>query len=720
LSSRVSPPAGSSSVEAGPFGRFEVADGIAWLWLDERERPVNTLSSRLFGWLDEVLARLEAAPPAHGLVIASSKADGFVAGADLEELRGLADAAAVRRLVTAGHALTGRLAALPFPTVAAIHGPCLGGGLELALACRYRVAADDAATRLGFPEVQLGLIPGLGGTQRLPRLIGVTEALPLILTGRRVSGEQAYRRGLVDAVCHRAQLARVAAGLLLQPPAPGARGRSSTVRTVSDWAARLPAVRRLVFDRARRQVDATTDGHYPAPRMAIEVMERGLALPLAAALAVETEAFAGLVVSPACRALTSIFFLTKSVEARAARLAKRALPVRRVGVVGAGFMGAGVAQGLSARGMAVVLKDRDAAGVAAGMARCASGFERLAERRRLRAVEQAEAMARIHGAVDYRPLAGCELVIEAVFEELAIKQAVLRALEAVARDDQIFASNTSTLPIAQIAAASRRPESVVGMHFFSPVHKMPLVEVIAHPASAPAAVATAVAVARRMGKTPIVVRDGAGFFTSRVLAPYLNEAVWCLLQGATIEEVDRALSHWGWPVGPLALLDEVGLDIAGHSAAVMQAELGERFAAPSVFETLLGSGRAGRKTGRGFYRYRKGGKQPDRRLYRKIGWRAAPVSEQEIAERCWMQMLNETARAIEDGIVSDPGDVDLAVILGFGFPPFRGGLLREADRLGAGYIVERLDTFAEVYGERLRPAPLLVRMAERGERFHPA
>jgi 3-hydroxyacyl-CoA dehydrogenase/enoyl-CoA hydratase/3-hydroxybutyryl-CoA epimerase len=461
--------------------------------------------------------------------------------------------------------------------------------------------------------------------------------------------------------------------------------------------------------------------------VAIDVMGRGFGLPLPQALAIEAEAFAELAVSPACRALTSIFFLKNRVEVDAARWSQEAGPVARVGVVGAGFMGAGVAQVLAARGVPVVLKDRDAAGVAAGMGRCAGAFEALADRHRLRPVELTEAMARIHGAVDYRPLAGCDLVVEAVFEELEIKRAVLRELEAISREDQVFASNTSTLPIAEIAEASRRPDQVVGMHFFSPVHKMPLVEVISHPGSSRRAVATTVATARRMGKTPIVVRDGAGFYTSRVLAPYLNEAVWCLLQGARIEEVDGALTRWGWPVGPLGLLDEVGLDIAAHSAAILRSALGDRFASPPVFEALLGEGRAGRKTGRGFYRYPKAGKgrtkadkKPDRRVYRKVGWKEAPVAEQEIAERCWMQMLNETARTIEDGVIEDPGEIDLAVILGFGFPPFRGGLLREADRLGVGYVVERLETYAEIYGERLRPATLLRDMAAAGESFHRA
>ncbi len=710
----------AEAAAASEYGRLEYADGFAWLWLDEPGRKINTLSGRFLAWFEAVLSTLEAEPPRHGLVILSAKADCFVAGADVDELWRSSDAGEVRRLLRQGHALLRRIELMPFPTVAAIHGACLGGGLELALACDRRVASESEVTRLGLPEVQLGLIPGLGGSQRLPRLIGVARALPLILTGKRLRASKALALGLIDAACHPGQLQEVAAQQAVERAAAGRRaGRTRSLSwRASDLAARLPLTRWWIFARARKRVRTKTQGHYPAPLAAIDVMERGLALPLQEALEVEAEAFSQLAVSRTAKALMSIFFSKTQVETKASRWAKEARPVSRVGVLGAGFMGAGVAQVLSSAKLSVVLKDRDLATVGQGLARCRERFDQMVARRRYRPNEAAEAMARIQATQDYTLLGRCELVIEAVVEELAVKQAVLRQLEAVAREDQIFASNTSTLPIARIAVASQRPEQVVGMHFFSPVHKMPLVEVIAHPGSAASAVATAIEVGRRMGKTVIVVQDGAGFFTSRVLAPFLNEAAWCLVQGGSIEEVDRALTRWGWPVGPLALLDEVGLDIAAHSAEVLQAEMGDRFAAPELFARLLREGRTGRKGKGGFYDYSGANKKADRKVYKLIDWKPAPIAEQEIAERCWMQMLNETARAIEDGVIEDPVDIDLAVVFGFGFPPFRGGLLREADRLGAGYVVDRLDSWAEVYGERLRPAELLRRMADRGERFH--
>jgi len=339
------------------------------------------------------------------------------------------------------------------------------------------------------------------------------------------------------------------------------------------------------------------------------------------------------------------------------------------------------------------------------------------------------ALGRIHPTIAYAAaFHRLPLVIEAVFEDLGVKHAVIRETEQAAAQDLIFASNTSAIPIARLAVASRRPENVVGMHFFSPVAKMPLVEVIRHPATSDLAAATVVEAARIMGKTVIVVNDGPGFFTSRVLGTMLNEASWMLAEGARIEQVDRAMTRWGWPVGPFALLDEVGLDVASHVAETVREALGERLEPPAVFARMIADQRLGRKGRRGFYLYANGGgkkkreekteKKVDETVYRLLGWEPAPISDEEIVERCWMQMLNETARCIEEGIISNPADVDLGVIFGFGFPPFRGGLLREADRVGLDTVVERLDGYASRFGRRLEPAELLRAMARQGETFH--
>jgi 3-hydroxyacyl-CoA dehydrogenase/enoyl-CoA hydratase/3-hydroxybutyryl-CoA epimerase len=712
-------------------GRLEVRGGVAWLVIDEPGKKVNTLSRAVFAWFERCLVKLESEPP-QGVVVVSGKANGFIAGADISELQGLTTRDEVVAMVREGHELTRRFQRLPCPKVAALHGAALGGGLELALCCDYRVATDDAKTRLGLPEVQLGLVPGLGGTQRLPRLIGVPDALDLILTGRQVVAKKALKLGLVDEVCAPQVLGDAALRLLAE--ARAGRGGAIEKRRgakrpaaarVAGLLARLPLADRLVYEQAKSGVLAKTGGHYPAPLVAIDVVREGLRTTLAKGLEIETGAFAELVLTDVAANLMSIFFMKNDVEARAAKTAQAAPELDGpVGVLGAGLMGAGIAQVLAQNGVQVVMKDRDHAALGRGVAYVVERFLELVQRRRYRPVEAEEAAMRVWGTVDYGPLARVPLVVEAVFEEMEVKHAVLREIEAAGRDDLVFASNTSTLPIAEIAAASRRPERVVGMHFFSPVHKMPLVEVIRHPGSDPEVVAAVVALGRRMGKTVIVVDDGPGFFTSRVLGPFMNEATWILAEGARVEQIDRALTRWGFPVGPMTLMDEVGLDVAAHAGETMLAHFGDRVESPPVLGRLIEDGRTGRKGGRGFYRYdgkgkgKKGKKPVDESVYELIGWERAEISEIEIAERCWLQMLNETARCIEVGVIENPVDIDVGVIFGFGFPPFRGGLLREADRVGLGWVVERLDGYAARYGRRLEPAGLLREMAEKGERFH--
>ncbi|HEX6899304.1 MAG TPA: 3-hydroxyacyl-CoA dehydrogenase NAD-binding domain-containing protein [Thermoanaerobaculia bacterium] len=716
-------PVKNAQAGAAP-GALAFEDGIAWLRLDDPEKKVNTLSTRTFEWFESQISRLESDRP-EGLAIYSGKADNFVAGADLEELLRLHDPEAILEMLRRGHDLMERLAGLPFPTVAAIHGSCLGGGLELALACKRRVATEHRKTRLGLPEVQLGLIPGLGGTQRLPRLIGVPDALDLILTGKQVDARKARKLGLVDDTCHPADLRTAAERALRGKEEKKARAKPIAARA-GDLLARTPLGGPMVWEKARSGVMEKTKGQYPAPLVAIDIVREGLKLPLRRALDLEAGAFSELVVSDVAKNLISIFFAKTEVESRAAKIGRGSRPVESVGVLGAGFMGAGIAQVLSEKGVPVVLKDKDLAGVGRGYGFAQQRFKELVKRRRFTEAEAKGAMGRILPTIEYDALRRTDFVVEAVFEDLEIKRRVIRETEAAAPEGLIFASNTSAIPISQLAQASRRPESVVGMHFFSPVHKMPLVEVIRHPGSSDEAVATTVEVARKMGKTVIVVGDGPGFFTSRVLGTMLNEAAWMLAEGMSIERVDQAMTRWGWPVGPFALLDEVGLDVARHAGGVVREALGDRVAPPPIFERMVEDKRLGRKSKRGFYLYgeeekdgTKGEKRVDPAVYKLLGWKPAEaVNTQEIVDRCWLQMLNETARCMEEGIITNPADVDIGVIFGFGFPPFRGGLLREADRHGLRWVADRLEGFAERYGERLRPAALLREMADRGETFY--
>ncbi|MFL6196870.1 MAG: 3-hydroxyacyl-CoA dehydrogenase NAD-binding domain-containing protein, partial [Thermoanaerobaculia bacterium] len=504
----------STPANAAP-GALAFDDGIAWLRLDDPGKKVNTLSTRIFDWFESQIDRLERDRP-EGLVIYSGKPDGFVAGADLEELLAVSDKEDVLTLLLRGHDLMERLANLPFPTVAAIHGACLGGGLELALACKRRVATEHPKTRLGLPEVQLGLIPGLGGTQRLPRLIGVPDALDLILTGKQVDARKAKRLGLVDDTCHPTDL-RAAAERAVREKGEPKKGKKPLASRAGDFLARTPLGGPVVWEKARAGVLKKTGGHYPAPLVAIDVVREGLKLPLRRALDLEAGAFSELVVSDTAKNLISIFFTKNDVEARAGKIARAARPVGTVGVLGAGFMGAGIAQVLAHKGVPIILKDKDLAGVARGYAFASQQFREMVKRRRYTEAQAKNALGRILPTIEYEALKRADFVVEAVFEDLAVKHAVIREAEAVAPENLIFASNTSAIPIARIAEASRRPENVVGMHFFSPVHKMPLLEIIRHPGTSDRTLATTVALGRTMGKTVIVVNDGPGFFTSRVL-----------------------------------------------------------------------------------------------------------------------------------------------------------------------------------------------------------
>ncbi|MCB1036308.1 MAG: enoyl-CoA hydratase/isomerase family protein, partial [Acidobacteria bacterium] len=594
----------------------------------------------------------------------------------------------------------------------------LGGGLELALACHRRVATEDPKTKLGLPEVQLGLIPGLGGTQRLPRLIGVADALPLILTGAQVDARKAKRLGIVDETCHPADLEKAALALLKQDK-EGHKPKKPFGQKLANFLAEAPLASGVVYGKARDGVMAKTGGHYPAPLKAIEVVREGMKLSLPEALKLETRAFSDLVVTEVAKNLMGIFFMKTDADSRAAALAAECdRELDKIGVLGAGFMGAGVAQVLAYRDTHVLLKDKDHEGLARGLKTIRGLFDKLVERRKMKPMERDLAMSRVQGTIDNTGFRHTDFVIEAVFEDVGLKQRILKEMEEAGPEDLIFASNTSTIPIARIAEGCARPQNVLGMHFFSPVHKMPLVEIIRHPGTSDEAVAATTKVGLRMGKTLIVVNDGPGFFTTRVLAPFMNEAAWILTQGARIEQIDKALTRWGFPVGPIALMDEVGIDIGAHVSKVLLEYFGDRITPPPVFERLIEDGRKGRKAGRGFYTYGKGPKKVDESVYPLLGWQEAKIDDQEIVERCWMQMLNEVAHCIEEGIITNPVDIDLGVIFGFGFPPFRGGILREADKVGLPYVVERLHAYAEKHGDRLKPAPLLLKMAEERARFH--
>ena len=702
-----------------------VESGIAVVTFDLPGEPVNKLSDAVKVEFEALLIRLRDDTTIRSAVLISGKPDSFIAGADIEEFSALTTESAAERLSFEGQEMVSRVETLSTPVVAAIHGACLGGGLELALACHYRIATDHPKTQLALPEVQLGLIPGAGGCQRLPRLIGARAALDMILTGKSERGAKALRLGLIDELVPPSILratAVAAADRLAREGVPPRKPKGGIPALALD---RTAAGRRLVYRAAEKRVLAKTGGHYPAPLRALDAVRTGLEQGITAGLAAEHRAFGELAVGDVSRKLVQVFFATNALKKDDGIVPGSAVPrqIRRLGVVGAGFMGAGIA-GIAALNVEVDtrLKDADLPRVGKGLKAATGILAERYKRRRLTRSQFDRLSALLSGGADYRGFARADLVIEAVFEDLDTKRHVLAEVEGVTRPEAIFASNTSTIPIREIAAHAARPERVLGMHFFSPVEKMPLLEVIPTEATEPEAIITAVRFGRRMGKTVIVVADHPGFWVNRILSPYLNEAAILVAEGVPIELIDQTMTRWGFPVGPVALLDEVGLDVAQKASAVMHAAFGDRLRPPETLGRLIADGRQGRKNGRGFYRYHDGHKAGvDDSVYPLIGVRPVEDADPGVIERRLVfAMLNEAAMALEDGVVRTPRDGDIGALFGIGFPAFRGGPLRMIDDLTATKVVETLRDLEDVHGSRFSPAGGLIGTILHGGRYYPA
>ncbi|MES2524523.1 MAG: fatty acid oxidation complex subunit alpha FadJ [Gemmatimonadota bacterium] len=708
----------------------DVEHGIAVLVYDQPGSPVNTLNTRIAPVFERVFDMVEADSEIIALVLMSAKQDSWIAGADIEELSHVATPMQGEDLSRGGQRLLNRLASLRKPTVAAMHGAVLGGGLETALACRHRVATEHPKTMLAFPEVQLGLIPGAGGTQRLPHTVGLQAALDMILTGKNIRAKRALAMGLVHELVHPAVLREVAlrrAGELGRGERPALRERTPTVRenATTTLLEDNSLGRRVVFRQARETVMKKTKGAYPAPLMAIDAIQKGYADGFEAGLLEEASRFGDLAVHPVTKQLVYLFFATTALKKDSGLdEGEQATPrsVRKVGILGAGFMGAGIAAVAVQAATLVRLKDASLERVNAGWRSVRDVLRERLKKKQITRAAMDDMMSLVGGTTDYTGFSNTDLVIEAVFEDLSVKHQVLRETEAAA-PHAIFASNTSTIPIALIARAAAHPDRVIGMHFFSPVHKMPLLEVIVTPETSAETTATVVQYGRIIGKTVIVVRDGPGFYVNRILSPYINESGRLLDQGASIEAVDDAMTAFGFPVGPFTLLDEVGLDIAGKSGPIMEAAFGVRMARATTLERVIESGRLGRKSRRGFYRYDAGGKRQgiDETIYSltPVGSARRTFEPSEMQRRAVFAMLNEAVRCLEEGIIRSPRDGDIGAVFGIGFPAFLGGPFRHLDTLGLPAVVRQLDELNQEFPGRFEPAALLRRMSESGATFHP-
>lgn len=707
-------------------------DGLATLVFDAPGRTLNVFDRAVLEELDALVPELAARRDVDCLVLLSGKARGFIAGADVALIEELTDPAEATEGSRAGQRIFAAWERLPFPTVAAIDGLCLGGGTELSLASTWRVVADSPEVKIGLPEVRLGILPAWGGTTRLPRLLALPDALDLILTGRNLSAKKALRTGFADALLP-------AAGFLAHVR-DFARAHRRKTRSLWDGGGgfdvkellleKNPLGRKIVFDQARKSVLAKTGGNYPAPLAAIDVVRKGLEDGPEAGFAAEARAFGELAAGGVSKNLIHVFHLTEAGKklrgAPGATARSAARPVREVAVVGAGTMGGGIAQLVAHEAdLPVVMKDIAAEPLGTGVAHAAKLFGELREKRRLTEPEAKRKLALIQPTLDYRGLGRVDLVVEAVVEKLPVKQKVFAELDVAVPVSAVLASNTSSLPIDEIASAVGRPERVVGMHFFNPVHKMPLVEVVVGERSGAEAIETVFDFARRLGKTPVVVKSSPGFLVNRLLTFYSLEALWLLAEGYRVEDVDRAMERWGMPVGPLALTDEVGIDVAVEVGRVLHEAYGDRLPLPEAFGALPEHGRLGKKSRKGLFRYEKGkrkGVDPEALALLGLEPSIDEPDPRYLQERMVLRMIDEAARCLDEGVVGSAGELDLAMIYGTGFPPFRGGPCHWADRQGLGWVLETLERFAASpavsHPARYQPSDALRQTAEAGG-FYP-
>ncbi len=697
--------------------------GVATLTIDCPGSKLNVLSPDVFRELSERTDEVTANEAIVALVVLSGKPGSFVAGADIGHLATIRTVEEGTEMSAQAQAVLQRFADLKVPTVCAIDGVCLGGGLEWALACSHRLASDSNGTQLGLPEVQLGLIPGAGGTQRLPRLVGFAEALELVLTGKRVRPHKARKLGLVDEVVPVKLLpsrARAAALELVEGDGKAWQIQDNRHKALTTRIAESYGVRSAIYTKAKADLKEKTRGHYPAPMLALEVVRTALRTSLPEGLAEEARLFGEASATAESSSLIHLFNTTtelKSDSGLDTDMVPETVDFDRAAVIGAGLMGSGIATVLSDVGVKARVKDVSSENLSKMYRYLDKYLQKKVQRRHYSEFDRSVRHSRVTATTDFSGFSQCGIVLEAVFEDVSLKSQVLKEVEAVTSDRTIFASNTSSLPISKLAEASSRPEQVVGMHFFSPVEKMQLVEVIVTDKTADWVTASTVALAKKMKKHTIVVRDGAGFYTSRILAALCNEAVRCLYDGATIESIDKALENFGFPVGPMRLMDEVGIGVVTKVMGIMSAAFPNRFEAPAGWEKVL-EGRQGKSSGKGFYRYNGKQRTPDRSVYKALPRpERTPMSAEDIADRCVFAFLNECALCLEEGILRNPRDGDVGAVFGLGFPPFLGGPFFAMDQLGMDNVMRRFEELRSEFGPRFQPAESLKQMKKDGSTF---
>ena len=700
------------------FITIEKQDGVATVWLDHKREKMNVVSPPVIELFSSLMDRIEADDEIRAVVIISRKPD-FMAGADIKSFA-IEKEGDFRPFQEQGHRALDRIENSKKPVVSAITGACVGLGTELSLACHARIATNSPRTKLALPEVKIGLLPGGGGTQRLPRLIGIQKALDMMLTGKNIFAYRAKKWGLVDELTDEGKLHQAAvlmAKRLLDKPMERKPKLSFTEKLLEGNS----LGRKILFSQARKMAFKQSQGNYPAIPAIIDCVETGIEQGLKAGYEKELEWFEKLMLTPESDALRYLFFAMADNKKNPYNEALK--PLNTLGLIGAGFMGAGIAEVSLNKGVQVLLKDIKAEMVSQAQQGIWKSLQKKVKLKALSSVEAEQQMGQLHGQLTYDNFDKADIVIEAVLEEMPLKKRIIGDIEANCKADVIIASNTSSLSLTEMAAHSTKPEQVIGMHYFSPVPKMPLLEIVKTDKTADWVIAACYDFGIRQGKTCIVVKDGPSFYVNRILAPYINECLVMADEGIALEAIDKALLKKGFPVGPITLLDQVGLDIAAHVTDTSRKIVANRpgFEICDGVVKMAAAGRLGRKNKKGFYQYDAKGKRQGidasaYQFFKGDGKKTLPM--EDIQNRALMLMLNEAALCLEEGIIATPKDGDLGAVFGIGFLPFTGGPFRAMDTWGIKTVVKTMQELQEKYGERFAPAGMLVRMAGNGERFH--
>jgi 3-hydroxyacyl-CoA dehydrogenase/enoyl-CoA hydratase/3-hydroxybutyryl-CoA epimerase len=706
---------------------FEILENnIGQITFDLPGEKVNKFSSPVMQELDILLEDLAQNQDLKCLIFTTGKKGIFIAGADIKEIVTITELEKGILVSEQGHQVFDKVAALPFPTIAVIDGACMGGGTELTLACTYRLATDNPKTKIALPEVNIGLFPGWGGTQRLPRLIGLQRSLDIILTGRNLDGMRAYRQGLVDKVIPMEQIRDVALKFAKDVVSGKdvlalSRSRRKQKGIFPLLLEKNPLGRALVYRIAKKNVLKKTKGHYPSPLAALKSVKKGFRKSLAKGLNIEAQLFGPMIISPVSKNLIKIFFWTEGVKkengTKDPDISTR--PVKKAASLGAGVMGGGVAQLFASRNIPIRVKDINYDAVSKAYQQAASVLKGKLKRRRITKLEFQHILERITGTIDYSGFKTVDFIVEAIIEDLDIKKSVFGDLENHIHEDTIVVSNTSSLQIDDMASAFKHPQRFAGMHFFNPVHMMPLVEVIRGKNTSDETIATTFQLAKKLGKTPVVVGDGPGFLVNRLLLPYMVEAVSLLEEGHSPEMIDQVMEQFGMPMGPIELFDEVGIDVATKVAKILAVDMGDRMAESDMLENLVKDNRIGKKNGIGFYKYDGKKKLSDPAIKSYINIKEnKQLNKEDLINRMVYPMINEAARCLDEKIAFRPQDVDLGMIFGTGFAPFRGGLLTYADDQGISKVYETLQSLSESDQERFRPSSSLQNIYKSGKGFY--